>query len=129
MKRAAWLSLAGIVLASAALAADPPSLVGTWRGMAEGVGSEDGWKQGAVSVVVIEQRGRAVKGYATYPGPSGEGRSDVYGSISVDGKTLVLADEDGSYSGVLSGPDTLDLCYVEAGPDISSKCMQVTRQK
>jgi hypothetical protein len=128
MKLVASLS-AALLFASAALAADPVSLTGTWKGTTEGVGAEDGWKQGPVSLVVAEQRGRAFKGYATYPSAAGEARSDVFGSLGFDGRTVVIADEDGSYSGALSDTDTLDLCYIEAGDDASTKCMRVTRQK
>ncbi len=112
-----------------ALAADPASLTGTWTGVAEGVGLSDGWKQGPVSLVVTEQRGRAFKGHATYPTPAGEGRSDVWGSLSFDGRTVVIADEDGGYTGALADSDTLDLCYSEAGGDASAKCMRVTRRR
>jgi len=119
---------AASLLAAPALAADPVSLLGTWKGEAAGVGAEDGWKSGPVVFVIAEQRGRAFTGVATYPAGGGEASAEVFGSIGADNRTVVMADEDGSYAGALTGADSLELCYIESGPDASTKCLQVTRQ-
>jgi len=119
---------AALLLAAPATAAEAPSLLGTWSGEAEGVGAQDGWKAGPVTFVIGEQRGRAFIGKATYPTAGGQETSDVYGTVAMDDRTVFIADDDGAYAGTVAG-DTLRLCYVESGPDASTKCLEATRQK
>jgi hypothetical protein len=120
--------VAALLIAAPAVADEAPSLLGTWSGEAEGVGAQDGWKKGPVSFVIGEQRGRAFTGKATYPAGGGEETSEVYGTIAMDNRTVLIADDDGAYAGTVAG-DTLSLCYVESGPDASTKCLEATRQK
>jgi len=127
MKLLPWLA-AALLFSVPAIAADAPSLLGTWSGEAEGVGAEDGWKKGPVTFVIGEQRGRAFTGKATYPTAGGEETAEVYGTVAMDDRTIFIADDDGAYAGTVNG-DTLRLCYVESGPDASTKCLEATRQK
>ena len=124
----AFALTASLLLAAPALAADAPSLLATWSGQTEGVGVQDGWKQGPVTLVIGEQRGHAFTGTATYPEAGGEATSDIYGTVALDGRTVFIADDDGAYAGTVVG-QTLSLCYVESGPDASTKCLEATLQK
>lgn len=125
------LALAGLALAltTPAMAADPVSFLGTWKGMIEGVGAEDGWKTGEMTFVFTEQRGRAFKGDSTFPGPQGVERAPLFGSVGIDGKSVAIANSDGAYSGTMPDADTLDVCYTEPSSDVSAKCMRMVRQK
>lgn len=119
---------AALLFALPAAAAEAPSLLGTWSGQAEGVGAQDGWKKGPVTFVIGEQRGHAFTGKASYPTAAGEATADIYGTVAMDGTTVFIADDDGAYAGTISG-QTLKLCYVESGPDASTKCLEATLQK
>jgi len=116
------------LLATPAVAAEAPSLLGTWTGETEGVGAQDGWKKGPVVIVIDKQEGRAFTGTATYPAAGADATSPFYGSISADGRSVFIADEDGAGAGTVAG-DTLRLCYVEPGTDASAACLEATRQK
>lgn len=117
-----------LLVAAPALAADVPSLLGTWSGEQEGAGARDGFKKGPVTLIVGEQQGRAFTGKVIYPQGAGEGSSPFYGSIATDGRMVSIADEDGAAFGTVEG-DTLQLCYVETGADAASACVELTRQK
>lgn len=54
----------------------------------------------------------------------------LIGAISVDGKRFVMADEDGTFSGTITDPDTLDYCYTHVTPtDRAVACGLLTREK
>lgn len=128
MKIAAIATLS-LVLVSPALAADPVSLVGTWKGEEVGVGAQDGWDRHDLVIEVREQQGTAFKAVKSYGAPGAYETDDVYGSMTPDGRAVVVVDTDGVFSGSLADADTLDLCYAETGEDASAKCSRLVRQK
>ena len=118
-----------LILAAPAFAADPVSLIGTWKGEEYGVGVLDGWDRHELIIEVREQQGTAFKAVKSFGAPGAYETTDVYGSMTPDGRVLVVVDADGSFAGSLAGPDVIDLCYTETGEDASAKCSRLVRQK
>ncbi|RTL91992.1 hypothetical protein EJV44_18610 [Ancylobacter aquaticus] len=128
MKTAVLVTTA-LLLAAPALAADPVSLLGTWKGEEAGVGAKDGWDRHDLLLEVREQQGVAFKAMKSYGAPGAYETSEVHGSMTPDGRIVVVVDADGVFTGSLAGPDVLDLCYAETGEDASAKCSRLVRQK
>lgn len=127
MKIVAFATIA-LLLAAPALAADPVSLVGTWKGEEVGVGAQDGWDRHEFILEVGEQRDTAFTGVKSYGSEGVYESENVYGSMTPDGRVVVVVDVDGVFTGSLVGSDVLDLCYTEMGEDASAKCAHLTRQ-
>ena len=123
------LLVAPAFFAAPAFAAEPVSLVGTWKGEEAGVGAQDGWDSHELILEIGEQRGTAFKAVKSYGAPGAYETTDVYGSMTPDGRAVVVVDSDGVFTGSLAGPDALDLCYAETGADASAKCARLVRQK
>jgi hypothetical protein len=126
--RAALFALAALCFAAPAMAQGGPSMVGTWTGRAEGVGTKDGWYSGDVTFVITEQRGSAFKGHVLYPEQSSGARNEFVGAVAMDGRTVTTADEDGFTTGFLIDPNTYEHCYLEAGADAKVACLRLTRR-
>jgi len=129
MKIATIATISLLLLTAPALAADPISLIGTWKGEEAGVGAQDGWDRHELVMDIREQRGVAFKAVKSHGAPGAYETVDVYGSMTPDGRVVVVVDADGVFAGSLSGPDVLDLCYTETGEDASAKCASLVRQK
>jgi hypothetical protein len=124
------IALAGLLLASAAAAQDAPNMIGTWTGKGQGVGAQEGWTSGDITLVITDQRGPAFKGHVTYPeGTSAQGSGDFVGAVALDGRSITTADADGITTGFLIDPNTLEHCYFEAGADAKVLCARVIRQR
>jgi len=78
---------------------------------------------------IREQQGTAFKATKSYGAPGAYDTTEVYGSMTPDGRVVVVVDADGVFTGSLAGADVLDLCYVETGADASAKCSRLLRQK
>lgn len=128
MKTAAIL-LISLLATAPALAADPVAMVGTWKGEEAGVGAQDGWDRHELVMEIREQQGTAFKATKSYGAPGAYDTTEVYGSMTPDGRVVVVVDADGVFTGSLAGADVLDLCYVETGADASAKCSRLLRQK
>ena len=130
MKSATIATLCLLLLAAPApaLAADPVSLIGTWKGEEFGVGALDGWDRHDLIMEILEQQGTAFIGVKSYGTPGAYQTDDIYGSMTPDGRIVVVVDTDGVFTGTLVSPDVLDLCYTETGADASAKCARLIRQ-
>jgi len=128
MKTAAVV-LISLLAAVPALAADPVAMIGTWKGEEAGVGAQDGWDRHELVMEIREQQGTAFKATKSYGAPGAYDTTEVYGSMTPDGRVVVVVDADGVFTGSLAGADVLDLCYVETGADASAKCSRLLRQK
>lgn len=118
------------VVSTPVLADEVVSLVGTWSGNGEGVSLTEGWRAGPAKIVVSEQKGRAFKGQVVYEKADGsEGASDLLGAIAPDGKSVVMAQDDGQLTATLQSSDILDICYLETGADAMAVCTRLDRQK
>jgi len=61
---------------------------------------------------------------------SGKVSEKMIGAISVDGKRFVIADEDGTFNGIIVNADTLDYCYTHITPtDRAVACGLLVREK
>jgi hypothetical protein len=130
MKRTTGLAVFGasMLAAAAALAADPPDLVGTWKSTGDhaaivmGESTEhvpefktptfrspaDAW-----TIVIKEQQGRAFHGVAQAPGGTEE---TIVGVVSADGEHLIMAGEEAGVFGEVLG-DTIEFCFQDHDDD------------
>lgn len=115
--RIAAILVAATLLASPVLAQDAPKLTGTWKAAASDGMSQDGPVGGPVTLVVGEQTGRSFKAEIIYAGESGEMREPLLGTVTPDGKTVLLVGDDGFHMATLQSATVLDTCYVEADDD------------
>jgi hypothetical protein len=61
---------------------------------------------------------------------AGKVTEKIVGAISGDGKRFVMADEDGTFNGLVLDADTLDYCYAHATPTSrAAACGLLVRQK
>ncbi|TCT03179.1 hypothetical protein [Aquabacter spiritensis] len=127
MKYAAFI--AALLIAAPAAAQEIPSLLGTWKGASDGLGKQDGWVTGPVTLVVTEQRGRSFKARITYASPKGgEQNEDLVGTLAPDGASIYLAGDDGIHIAALKG-GILDACYLEPGDnDGLAVCSRLQKQ-
>ncbi|MFM9857703.1 hypothetical protein RUR49_04355 [Pseudoxanthobacter sp. M-2] len=93
MKFAAIVLAAAALLATPAVAADVPQIVGSWKGPYEGASVEHGFLSGDYTLVVTEQKGRAFRGEITYTEDGKASSEQVAGAI--DGDRIVFAGDDG----------------------------------
>jgi hypothetical protein len=124
----AIIATISLFLTVPALAADPVSLIGTWKGEEVGVGAQDGWDSHELIMEIGEQRGTAFTGVKSYGTAGDYDTTDIYGSMISDGRVVVVVDDDGVFTGSMAGPDSIDLCYTETGEDASAKCSRLDRQ-
>lgn len=104
-----------------------PDLVGTWVGPYSVIRS-NGFAEGVLELRVVEQRGPLVKVEKAWKVAPGGAAGDVGGElftaadeplvgvIGFDGREIHLAEQgdEGMYSGRLTGPDTMELIYIES---------------
>jgi hypothetical protein len=128
--------LAGI--SSAAFAADPANIVGTWVptglsaatiGTPEGISATDKPTTshdiaGAWTVTIDAQDGGAFTG--TGLGPSG--KAPIVGAFRLDGKRFVISSTNGFASGEVDG-DQLDLCWTDNIPYLIAAGCAVYKRK
>ena len=124
----AIIATISLFLAAPALAADPVSLIGTWKGEEVGVGAQDGWDSHELIMEIGEQRGTAFTGVKSHGTVGDYDTTDIYRSMTPDGRGVVVVEEDGVFTGSMAGPDLIDLCYTETGEDASAKCSRLERQ-
>lgn len=123
------ISILSLCVVTPALADDPISLIGTWIGEEYGVGALDGWDRHDLIIEVREQRGTAFTALKSYGSEGSYETDEVFGSMTPDGRVIVVVDRDGSFSGTLASADVMDLCYTETGEDASAKCSSLVRQQ
>ncbi|MBZ6078100.1 hypothetical protein [Microvirga puerhi] len=125
----AIIAVAVFLLGSAAHAAEPFSLVGTWTGPRERLAKVEGRKEGTATLVVTEQNGRTFTGYLDRSNPEGNVKESLWGAFTPKGRLIVASDEEGIYSFDLVNRNTLDYCYVESGASARAVCARLKRQK
>jgi hypothetical protein len=113
-----------LTFGAAANAADVPELAGTWNGVGPSVSNEEGWEtERSASITIDEQRGRVFRGKVHYEG----GEEEFVGIIQADGKSILISNDDGRDDVTLTGPDEMELCYVQGGDDAIATCMLMKR--
>ena len=117
MKTTVIAAALSILAAGPALAQDVPKLTGTWKAAnADGM-SSNGPVSGPVTLIVGEQTGRSFKAEIVFPGEGGEVREPLLGTVTPDGKTVLLVGDDGFHMATLQSATVLDNCYVEPDDD------------
>lgn len=106
---------------------DGPSLLGTWSGKTDSIGDIFGLRTRDRTVHITEQTDRRFRGYFTYEA----GRKDFFGIIFPDNTSFawVSPTSKGEVHGRILGPDHIAACYVEAGPDATAGCSDLTRSE
>jgi hypothetical protein len=137
--------VAGIGIASGSAQDAPdgfpvPDLKGTWTGPYSVIRS-NGFGDGILELRVIEQRGPLLKVEKAWKLAEGSAPGDVGGElftkadeplvgvIGFDGREVQLAEQgdEGTYSGRLTGPDTLELIYIESDQQATAYRVRLTR--
>ncbi|MBI4804858.1 MAG: hypothetical protein HY795_06455 [Desulfovibrio sp.] len=116
-----WLALVLMVLfvcaASAALAADPTNLVGTWEGATAVHSAKAGYLTGKMVLTVEGQQGSVFNGSKTYiQAATKKTRAEKFsGSISSDGRILIADHEEGFMVGTITKDGEMELQYAHQG--------------
>jgi hypothetical protein len=118
--------LAGALLLAAPAAAQPPDLIGTWKGTGFAVrlgpshyrttkDVEAAFPDKAVefTYVIKEQHGHRFAGEMT----SERGKRTFIGAMQQDNRGGIILDNDGQYIFTLIDPNTIDMCYSCQYPD------------
>ena len=132
---------AGMLVSGAALAADPPDLVGTWKAVpgtyaSVRLGDDNdyhpqyktpsfGAPEEAWSLVIETQNGRAFVGRAESPKGKGE---PVVGVVSFDGTRLIMAADEAGLFGTIDG-NQIEICYQDQEDDRSGVSCYVAQKQ
>ncbi len=108
-----------------------PDLTGIWTGTSAGHFNAVGFReQLSPKYNITEQRGQSFAGYVEYTRPNGTLDSEeVSGVINNRGEIFMAQLDAGIVIGDLTGPDAMELSYIEDGPDAKAIIVHLTRQK
>jgi hypothetical protein len=109
-------------LSASAVAAEAPSLVGTWTGQRDRIAKVDGRRGGLATLVITEQQGNTFAGHLKRSNPSGDVDEPLWGAFSPGGH------DEGFYIFSLVDQNTLDYCYSETAPSPRTVCARLVRQ-
>jgi hypothetical protein len=129
MKTFVGLLLVAAVISDPALAADVPSLVGTWTGQRDRIAKVEGRRGGLATLVITEQQGNTFAGRLKRSNPTGDEDEPLWGAFAADGQLMMGSDEEGTYIFKLIDQNTLDYCYSETGSSPRTVCARLTRQR
>lgn len=140
MRKETGMGMAIAMMLAGTAQAQVIDLKGTWSGTSEAIfvgPAAHHAKPGAAaaspqlgqqpfSFVIESQEGRRFWGTVKSPGAT----ERIIGSLSVDGKSIHIVDEDGMLDGTVVNADTLDVCYRHVNKESSLvACLRVTRSK
>ncbi|MFA5267149.1 MAG: hypothetical protein WC379_04190 [Methanoregula sp.] len=119
--------------ATAAMTTATPDLVGIWTGVTNGHINALGYvDQGTPVYNITSQKGQAFVGYKEYPQvlQNGTKQSEEFsGVINARGEIFIGEKEAGVIIGDLTGPDTMELSYIEDGDEAKALIIILNRQK
>jgi hypothetical protein len=118
-----------MALATPALSADEPSLVGTWTGQRDRIAKVEGRRGGLATLVITEQQGFTFKGHLKRSNPTGDEDEPLWGAFTPGARLMMGSDDEGTYIFSLVDPNTLDYCYSETGASPRTVCARLTRQR
>jgi hypothetical protein len=118
-----------MALATPALGADEPSLVGTWTGQRDRIAKVEGQRGGLATLVITEQQGFTFKGHLKRSNPTGDEDEPLWGAFTPGARLMMGSDDEGTYIFSLVDPNTLDYCYSETGASPRTVCARLTRQR
>jgi len=112
-------------------AASIPDLTGLWEGTADGYTTGDGFIHYPTTIFNIsKQKGQIFIGQKEYPRGDGKTYYENLTGIITTAGDFYEADSIGGFSiGKLTGPDFLELMYLEEGADTKTIVMHLTWQK
>ena len=128
MKAIIYSLILAALMSERALAADVPSLVGTWTGQRDRIAKVEGRRGGLATLAITEQQGNTFAGHLKRSNPTGDEDEQLWGAFSPDGQLMMGSDEEGTYIFRLVDQNTLDYCYSETGPSARSVCARLARQ-
>jgi len=140
---ASSLIVAGLLTVSdLAVAQQPyPDLKGTWIGPGQGLiqgktehgtnnagDTEPVFRENSWILIVDRQEGNRFVG--SHGLTNGTRRDPILAVIREDRRTIHMVDDDGTFTTILTGPDTLEMCRTEVtAVSRIVGCRQLTRQK
>lgn len=139
-----FTALAGVataaLLGTAAIAAEPMDLVGTWKSTGDHAavifGDDNDYNpeaktptfrtpDSAWTIVIKEQQGRAFHGMSQSPAG---GEETIVGVLSADGEHLLIAGDEAGLTGEVLG-DNIEFCYQDHEDDRAAvACFVAARQ-
>ena len=122
-------SLIIATLSASAVAAEAPSLVGTWTGQRDRIAKTDGRRGGLATLVITEQQGNTFAGHLKRSNPTGDVDEPLWGAFSPGGHLMMGSDDEGFYIFSLVDQNTLDYCYSETAPSPRTVCARLGRQR
>ena len=141
-------ALATLVISAACASADSvPNLVGKWMGTTHSimVGESDSLPSGGgtwekphmfespLEIEITNQEGQRFWGYHIVGGIK---QGSFIAVLSTKGDKIIAVDSDGTISGWVTGPDTVEVCYSHVAGDSTPEpsnsvvgCTEISRQK
>lgn len=118
------------VTKSSVLNATAPDLTGVWKGTSVGYIVKEGFQSYSNTVFnITEQKGQVFIGKKEYQTKDGKiWYEDFTGLVTADGEFLQTDSDKGFSLGKLTGPDTLELRYLEEGNNTKALISYLTRQ-
>lgn len=109
---------------------EAPDLCGTWSGTSVGHVNAKGWVDaGSPSFDISDQKGMAFTGTKTYSTLDGTKKTEeISGVVTRKGEIYIAELESGIIMGDLIGPATMELVYVEDGPNAKAFLYTLTKQ-
>jgi hypothetical protein len=117
-----------VALSASALAAEAPSLVGTWTGQRDRIAKVEGRRGGLATLVITKQEGNTFAGHLKRSNPTGDEDEPLWGAFSPGGHLIMGSDDEGFYIFSLVDQNTLDYCYSETGASPRTVCARLVRQ-
>jgi hypothetical protein len=107
------------------------NLTGIWTGTAVGHTEVDGFREtGMPRFNITEQRGSAFAGKKEYTLADGKVRyENLSGIITADGQVSIVDHESGVTSGEMTGPDAMELRFLDDGENAKAFLILLNRQK
>jgi hypothetical protein len=116
---------------AAASGAAVPDLTGIWTGTTVGHTKIEGFVEYPVATYNISaQKGRAYTGQKEYPRMDKKTYTEGFSGIVTRNNEIFIGDHMSGYiEGRLTGPDTMELFYIDHGPDAKAFIIELARKK
>jgi len=104
-----------------------PDLTGTWKGTNYTISEDKGYQEWEKVVTITSQEDRRFRGSFDYS----EGTIEFSGIIAPDNMNFmwVSKDSQGYNVGMVTGENTINSCYIEAGEQATAGCAVMVREE
>lgn len=108
-----------------------PVLTGIWTGTTVGHSNVEGFREHATPLFnITEQKGQAFTGTKEYTRTDGKVYTEQFSGVITGNNEISIADHSmGITIGKLTSPDSVELRYLEDGPDAKAYIIRLNRQK